>query len=167
MILYTCTNSIIPIKCAMHVAAASPPYFDASHASHSKPRLDLQRCGRPDTEVPEISRKPSLKRYNMEKVTNSNMFAKNILFICFKMWYIYIYTVYQKIQNCCGKSPSFLHPKKGWLNSHPFLIKSGLPHYHHPPKLTSWTQMKINYTKLDQYHLYINILNIYNMCIYT
>lgn len=42
MILYTCTNSIIPIKCAMHVAAASPPYFDASHASHSKPRLDLQ-----------------------------------------------------------------------------------------------------------------------------
>jgi hypothetical protein len=51
--------------------------------------------------------------------------------------YIYIYTVYKNFNIVVVKAHHFYIQKKGWLNSHPFLIKSGLPHYHHPPKLTS------------------------------
>ena len=50
--------------------------------------------------------------------------------------YIYIYTVYKNFNIVVVKAHHFYIQKKGWLNSHPFLIKSGLPHYH-PPKLTS------------------------------
>ena len=77
-----------------HAAAASPPYFAASHASHSKPRQDLQRLVRPDPIRPGyLAIREKIQYGTAHK--NWKMLARNVYqkySIYFRMWYIDIYT---------------------------------------------------------------------------